>query len=152
MVEAEHGRVAIDALMGLPASLSRKLAATGQELHEVHDHRHEEHKHEDEAAQPDHPFESGSWTCPGVLSADKLIQALKQLPRSVIRVKGWVVTDRHGPVIVHFAGRRVRFEPLGDNPPVTENQLVYIGLREEAMHEALNATLSRLVDPARLPV
>jgi G3E family GTPase len=147
MVEAVQGRVAIDALMGLPASLPRKPDAVEKETGKVHEHRHADHQQ----AQPDHPFESGSWTGSGVLSADGLIQALKQLPRSVIRVKGWVVTDRHGPVIVHFAGRRVRFEPPGEHPRITDNQLVYIGLREEGMHTALKQALGPLASAARLP-
>ena len=140
MVEAVRGRVAIEALMGLPDSLPRKPYAVGPQTDKVHEHGHADHEH----TQPDHPFESGSWTCPGVLSADELKQALKQLPRSIIRVKGWVVTDRHGPVIVHFAGRRVRFEPPGEHPSIMDNQLVYIGLREEAMHTALKQALGPL--------
>ncbi len=164
MIETAYGKVALDALMG-----PRRLGGTAaprtrhHSHHGDHHHGHEHHErghhdlHQGEAGgarlqdvdqEPDHPFESGSWTCKGVLSADGLIQALKRLPRSVIRVKGWVRTDRHGPVIVHFAGRRVRFEPLAglqeDFAADADNQLVYIGLRGEALDAAMQAALAPL--------
>lgn len=101
-----------------------------------------EHRHDDAHGSPDHPFESGLWRAPGVLDADRLIAALKALPASVIRAKGRVVTDRHGPTLVHLAGGRVRFE----KPPATRaheesNELVYIGLRGEDLETRVSASL-----------
>ncbi len=154
MLETAYGKVALDALMG-PGRL-HKTAERFRRHQQHHHHGHAPH-HDGAAAgrqgeaggDPDHPFESGSWSCPGVLSADGLVKALKRLPRSVIRVKGWVRTDRHGPVIVHFAGRRVRFELLAgldaDFGAGADNQLVYIGLRGEALDAAMAAALSPLI-------
>ncbi|WP_237173756.1 CobW family GTP-binding protein [Paracandidimonas lactea] len=108
----------------------------------------------DTAAEPDHPFEGGVWSARGILDADRLTHALKSLPRAVIRVKGWVVTDRHGPVMVHLAGGRVRFEPLPTGVLETQragvletpvNELVYIGLRGLNPRAAVDAALAPLV-------
>ncbi len=65
----------------------------------------------DTAAEPDHPFEGGVWSARGILDADRLTHALKSLPRAVIRVKVWVVTDRHGPVMVHLAAAECVLNP-----------------------------------------
>jgi len=93
----------------------------------------------------DHPFESGRWTAPGVLNADALIAALKRLPKTIVRVKGWVTTDRHGPAVVQLAGGRVRVERRPAETEPISNQLVYIGLRGEdidaAMDQILKASL-----------
>ncbi len=140
MIDAEQGKVSLDALMGLPAALDRCLAGAAHESSHAHGHAY------NEAPEPDHPFESGSWSAKGVLPADGLVRALKQLPRSVIRVKGWVVTDRHGPVIIHFAGRRVRFEQPAGTTDITENQLVYIGLRSEPLQALIEQALAPLLD------
>ena len=106
-----------------------------------HDHSH----HAD--AELDHPFESGSWSSSGVLDADRLIAALKSLPRSVIRAKGWVTTDRHGATLVHLAGGRVRFEKLPGTVSIQRNELVYIGLRGQIPAAVVAATL----DGAHIP-
>ncbi|WP_298015516.1 CobW family GTP-binding protein [uncultured Castellaniella sp.] len=131
MIEATHGQVALQALMGL-------TGAPG-------DGGGRDHDHGADHADPDHPFESGVWRGEGVLSADRLVRALKQLPRAVIRIKGWVVTDRHGPAVVHFAGRRVRFQAMAGMPPdaagETPNRLVYIGLRGEPLDAIVRAAL-----------
>lgn len=78
--------------------------------------------------QPEHPFVSLAWTGTGIMSADRLLAALRGLPRSIIRAKGTVTTDYHGPAIVHFAGRRVQFQRLPDDRDLNNNELVYIGL------------------------
>jgi len=125
MIEARHGRVALGALTGLARAAHRSDHGPGHAR-----------------ADPDHPFESGAWTGAGVLSADRLIRALKHLPRAVIRAKGRVVTDRHGPVVVQFAGRRVRFETGADAPTGgAPNHLIYIGLRGEPLDDIVRAAL-----------
>lgn len=163
--ETQHARVPVDVLSGQAARLDDlrrhgsqqghnhdQAHASGHEAEPVHTHAH---SHADE---PDHPFEGGSWTGEGILNADQLIQTLKQLPRAVIRLKGWVVTDRHGPVIVHLAGRRVRFEqPARDRVATTGlavNELVFIGLKDQgvpvAVAQALGALLPGCVPSAAL--
>lgn len=81
-------------------------------------------------SDPAHPFQGWLWRAPPLLDADMLAERLKQLPRHVLRAKGWVRTSRHGWVLVQFAGRRVRFDtqaraPAGQHEP----SLVVIGMR-----------------------
>ncbi|TEA80059.1 CobW family GTP-binding protein [Allopusillimonas ginsengisoli] len=143
-IEARHGRLPIEALSGQPAQLERlrqRNARTAQDAESPHPHSHP-HEH---AIEADHPFEGGSWSGAGIFNADQLIQALKQLPRSVIRVKGWVVTDRHGPAIVHLAGRRVRVERLPATQVIAMNELVYIGLKGEKVQAVMEQALGALV-------
>ncbi|TAM85007.1 MAG: GTP-binding protein [Candidimonas sp.] len=116
--------------------------------------RNKEHilGHEYEHGVPDHPFEGGVWRGDGVLGADALIAALKGLPRTVVRVKGWVTTDRHGPAIVHLAGGRVRIERLARRSSVLDNELVYIGIRGTNVHDAVCQALAPLgTHPAQWP-
>ncbi|TAM91028.1 MAG: GTP-binding protein [Candidimonas sp.] len=109
-----------------------------------------DHDHDGEV--PDHPFEGGVWRGDGVLGADALIAALKGLPRTVVRVKGWVTTDRHGPAIVHLAGGRVRVERLARRSPALDNELVYIGIRGTNVHDAVRKALAPLeTHPAQWP-
>src|SRR5690606_36785085 len=92
-------------------------------------------------SDPAHPFATGSWQPPSLVNADKLKEAIKRLPRSIIRMKGLVKTDRHGAVIVHYAGRRVRFEALDSQEIDLPLQLVYIGLNNQPLKEQVQACL-----------
>lgn len=130
VIETQHGQVPVEALSGQPDLLEALRVDAG------HDHAH--------APPADHPFEGGRWSGTGMLSADQLVQTLKQLPRSVLRVKGWVVTDRHGPAIVHLAGRRVRFERRTADQAVPHNELVYIGLKGQGVQEHVCRALEGL--------
>ncbi|MBB5215968.1 G3E family GTPase [Parapusillimonas granuli] len=103
------------------------------------------HHHED----PDHPFEGGVWSAPGMLNADRLIAALKGLPADVIRVKGRVVTDRHGSAVVQLAGGRVRIEKAPAAAEAPRNELVYIGLRGRGIGAAVSAALDALAAESR---
>lgn len=79
---------------------------------------------------PGHPFQSWLWPAPAVLHADRLADALRQLPRHWLRAKGWVRTERHGWVLVQLAGRRVRFDRQAERPAeVRSPSLVFIGMR-----------------------
>lgn len=94
----------------------------------------------------DHPFVSYTWTGPGVFSAERLMTCLKQLPRAVIRMKGLVVTDYHGPVLISFAGRRAQFHAIdSDQTSGVVNQLVCIGLPpgcdEDVLHHIVEHCL-----------
>jgi len=94
-----------------------------------HDHGHE----------PDHPFESWFWPAGAPLRAEALTRALKALPRGVVRAKGWVTTDRHGPVLVQYAGGRVRYARVEPGRAIPAG-LVLIGARglaRDAIGQAL---------------
>lgn len=99
-------------------------------------------------ADPEHPFQGWLWRAPALLDADALVRCLKQMPRDVLRAKGWVRTDRHGWVLVQFAGRRVRFDAqavVPDAPPAPG--LVVIGMRGVTDMRAIAARLDRMASP-----
>lgn len=128
VIETRHGQVPVEALSRQP-DLLEALRSNAGHIH---------------ASPADHPFEGGCWTGTGILNADQLAQTLKQLPRSVLRIKGWVVTDRHGLAIVHLAGRRVRFERRAGGQEASRNELVYIGLKGQGVHEQVRHALEGL--------
>ncbi len=98
-------------------------------------------------SDPAHPFQSWLWRAPALLDADTLAVRLKQLPRDVLRAKGWVRTSRHGWVLVQFAGRRVRIDTQARPPAgLHEPSLVVIGMRGVTRMAAVAAHL----DPAAL--
>ena len=146
MVTADNGRVALQALSGLRTDFGDAgLCSPGcsDPAHEHGHHDHSDHNHAN--SEPDHPFQTGVWQAPGRINADHLRDALKQLPRGIVRMKGVVETDRHGPVIVHYAGRRVRFEPMTTAAANVPRQLVYIGLRDQPLAEQVASCLGGLV-------
>ncbi|KRC68295.1 cobalamin biosynthesis protein CobW [Achromobacter sp. Root83] len=80
--------------------------------------------------EPEHPFQSWLWRAPALLDADELARRLRQLPRDLLRAKGWVRTDRHGWVLVQLAARRVRFDTQARPPADLDGpSLVLIGMR-----------------------
>lgn len=99
--------------------------------------RHGQHSPAGHDDEPDHAFMTYAWTGEGIFSADRLAAAMKNLPRSIIRAKGFVTTDYHGPAIIHFAGRRVQFQAVATHDSPTANQLVYIGLPGDLDSEKL---------------
>ncbi len=134
IVEAEHGRVPVDSLTGAPGQeILAKWPGDGH----THDHSHQ---HE----VPDHPFEGGSWSGTGVLDADRIVAALKHLPRTIIRAKGRVTTYRHGPAIIHLAGGRVRIERAAQEHGPPTNELIYIGVRNAEIHAVVREALEPL--------
>ncbi|MGY6271587.1 CobW family GTP-binding protein [Achromobacter denitrificans] len=137
LIEACEGRVDLRCLLG--------EAAIGQPAqHDCHaaDCAHPAHR----AGEPDHPFESWLWRAPYLLDADRLAERLRQLPRPLLRAKGWVRTDRHGLVLVQLAGRRVRYDTRARPPAgLDEPALVLIGLRGAVDPAAVQAWLA----PAR---
>lgn len=95
------------------------------------------------APAPLHPFQSWLWRAPALLDADELALRLRQLPRQLLRAKGWVRTDRHGWVLVQLAGRRVRFDAQARRPPdVDEPALVLIGMRGAIRIDEISAWLA----------
>lgn len=148
MVEANQGKVALQALSGLQTRFGGTgLCAPGCE--DTSHHHATDHAHSD--SDPEHPFATGSWQAPSLLNADQLKDALKRLPRSIIRMKGMVRTDRHGAVIVHYAGRRVRFETLHQHETSLPLQLVYIGLNNQPLKEQIDACLGHMLQAPKAP-
>lgn len=91
---------------------------------------HPAHVHGGLPQDPDHPFQSWLWRAPAMLDADRLATRLRELPRQLLRAKGWVRTDRHGLVLVQMAGRRVRYDTQARPPAdLDAPSLVLIGMR-----------------------
>ncbi len=134
VIQTVHGRVAIEAMLGL-GRVPQAVDPGGHVPDTAASPWHGQ-------GEPDHPFQSGSLSAPGILDADLLVAGLKRLPRSLVRLKGWVTTDRHGPAIVQFAGRRIRFESIASCPGGKDNQLVYIGMRGAALHDAVGQVMA----------
>ena len=137
LIEACEGRVDLRYLLGDSAAApveGHACAGPGCS--------HPAHHHED----PAHPFESWLWPAPALLNADRLAERLRQMPRQLLRAKGWVRTDRHGLVLVQLAGRRVRYDTRASPPTEAPPQgLVMIGLRGALDRDALAAWLAAAV-------
>lgn len=73
------------------------------------------HEHDDEKTSP---FVSWFWSVNQPLNAEQLTAALKGLPRCIVRAKGWVITGRHGEVLVQYASGRVRYSQTPPAVPV----------------------------------
>jgi len=134
VVEAQEGRVDLRYLCGEPPGHHDCGGADcGHPAHRAHAH----------ADDPDHPFQSWLWPAPAMLDADRLAERLRQAPRQLLRAKGWVRTERHGLVLVQFAGRRVRYDTQA-RPPAGPQQpgLVLIGLRGAVDPDAVAAWLA----------
>ncbi|KOF52905.1 MULTISPECIES: CobW family GTP-binding protein [unclassified Achromobacter] len=91
-----------------------------------------------------HPFQSWTWQAPALLDADRFAQALRQLPRAILRAKGWVRTQRHGWVLVQLAGGRVRYDTQAARPEdASFPALVLIALRGQTSPDLIAANLNR---------
>jgi len=119
----------------------------------AYEHRHAQdydhnHAHDHDHA-PHHPFQTWVWHPPAVLDADQFASSLRQLPRAVIRAKGWVRTDRHGWVLVQLASRRVRYDTQAEPPKDLQTPgLVLISLAGAVAQDAVAAQLALAVTPA----
>ena len=139
-VEADERVATLPAAVEVAAYRVVGEAVTNAARHAQADHVHRDHD------EPDHPFEGGAWTGAGVLDADRLIAALRGLPKTVIRAKGWVVTDRHGPALVHLAGGRVRITRAPHRPGAVANEVVYIGIRGAGVGGIISEALTPLLE------
>ena len=134
ILETTHGKVPLDLALGVGTYDLRRFSGTsGLDVHvhpngEAHDHDHA-HDREDEH---DHTlvFNTWSYMTDKPLSHRAVRHAVKTLPATIYRAKGFVyldeTPDRKG--IVHVVGQRARLiigEPWGDEKPGT--QLVFIG-------------------------
>ena len=132
ILETTHGKVLPDLVLGVGTyDLRRFSGKSGLDVHvhadgEAHDHE-DEHSHEH-----DHTlvFNTWSYTTNKPLSHQAVRHAVRTLPATIYRAKGFVyldeTPDRKG--IVHVVGQRARLiigEPWGDEKPGT--QLVFIG-------------------------
>ena len=142
ILETTHGKVPLDLVLGVGTyDLRRFSGKSGLDVHvhadgEAHDHDHvhgsEDEHHHEHSHEHDHAlvFNTWSYTTDKPLSHQAVRQAVKTLPATIYRAKGFVhlyeIPDRKG--IVHVVGQRARLiigEPWGDEKPGT--QLVFIG-------------------------
>ena len=142
ILETTHGKVPLDLVLGVGTyDLRRFSGKSGLDVHvhadgEAHDHDHahgsEDEHHHEHSHEHDHTlvFNTWSYTTDKPLSHQAVRQAVKTLPATIYRAKGFVyldeTPDRKG--IVHVVGQRARLiigAPWGDEKPGT--QLVFIG-------------------------
>ena len=142
ILETTHGKVPLDLVLGVGTyDLRRFSEKSGLDVHvhadgEAHDHDHahgsEDEHHHEHSHEHDHTlvFNTWSYTTDKPLSHQAVRQAVKTLPATIYRAKGFVyldeTPDRKG--IVHVVGQRARLiigGPWGDEKPGT--QLVFIG-------------------------
>ena len=142
ILETTHGKVPLDLVLGVGTyDLRRFSGKSGLDVHvhadgEAHDHDHahgseDEHYHE-HSHEHDHTlvFNTWSYMTDKPLSHQAVRQAVRTLPATIYRAKGFVylyeIPSRKG--IVHVVGQRARLiigEPWGAEKPGT--QLVFIG-------------------------
>jgi G3E family GTPase len=86
-------------------------------------------------APPSHGFQTAVWRCPGPLDPTRLRTALEQLPRSVLRVKGFFEfgPDR-APTLLQYAAERWAFTSHAGE---VEPAFVFIGTPEMPAAAAL---------------
>jgi G3E family GTPase len=153
IIEAAHGRVAPELVLGVGAYAPEMLAARAPHdvhVHEAgvptdhdhdHHHEHDDHDHDDgehEAHDHDHDhadhslvFETWHWTTREPLSLKALRKVLDNLPLTIYRAKGFVnlaeMPDNRG--VLHMVGKRISLtfgtEWQADETPGTE--IVVIG-------------------------
>ena len=142
ILETTHGKVPLDLVLGIGTyDLRRFSGRSGLDVHvhadgEAHDHDHahgrEDEHHHEHRHEPDHTlvFNTWSYTTDKPLSHRAVSDALKSLPATIYRAKGFVylydIPSRKG--IVHVVGQRARLiigAPWGEEKPGT--QLVFIG-------------------------
>ena len=142
ILETTHGKVPLDLVLGVGTyDLRRFSGKSGLDVHvhadgEAHDHDHahgsEDEHHHEHSHEHDHTlvFNTWSYMTDKPLSHQAVRQAVKTLPATIYRAKGFVylydIPNRKG--IVHVVGQRARLiigGPWGDEKPGT--QLVFIG-------------------------
>jgi len=147
LVEVQEGRV--DWLSLMEGLVPDARVTHGHDGASVHDHTDHHHAHDHHAAHdhtPQHPFQTWVWHPPAVLNADQFASSLRQLPRAVIRAKGWVQTDRHGWVLVQLASRRVRYDMQAKPPNDLQTPaLVLINLEGTVEQDAVAAQLEQAI-------
>lgn len=94
-----------------------------------HDHDHHEHNHDHHASA--HGFASVQWPLPAQVSREKLTQWLKNLPREVIRAKGFVRFQDEPDKLYTFQkvedSQNILYLPL-DRQFQTEPLAIFIGV------------------------
>ena len=142
ILETTHGKVPLDLVLGIGTyDLRRFSEKPGLDVHvhadgEAHDHDHahgrEDEHHHEHRHEHDHTLVYNTWsyTTDKPLSQRAVRHAVKTLPATIYRAKGFVylydIPSRKG--IVHVVGQRARLiigAPWGDEKPGT--QLVFIG-------------------------
>ena len=136
ILEATFGKVPLDLVLGVGRyDLQRFAGRPGLDVHihadgEAHEHEHPDVHHHQHHTDHTLVFNTWCYTTDKPLSRGAVRDAVKTLPATIYRAKGFVhLADSPGRKgIVHVAGKRVRLimgEPWGDESPGT--QLVFIG-------------------------
>ena len=136
ILEATFGEVPLDLVLGVGTyDLHRFAGKSGLDVHihadsEAHEHDHPHENHHEHHTDHTLVFNTWCYTTDKPLSRGAVLDAVKALPATIYRAKGFVyladIPSRQG--IVHVAGKRARLiigEPWGDESPGT--QLVFIG-------------------------
>jgi len=131
VLETQHGQIGAHALPLLWQTEQNRCGSGPPASRPArHGHAHD-HAHAHTAHAVAHPFATWLWQAPPLLDSQRLAQCMRQLPRTLLRAKGWVHTRQHGPALLQWASRRLRLQaqtPPADAPP--NPALVFIGLRE----------------------
>jgi G3E family GTPase len=136
ILEATYGAVPLELVLGVGAyDLQRFAGKPGLEVHVheaggAHEHDHAHGHHHAHHANHTIVFDTWSYTTRTPLSYPAVREALRSLPATIYRAKGFLylndLPNRKG--IVHVVGRRARLmvgERWGDAVPAT--RLVFIG-------------------------
>ncbi len=154
LLEATHGRVPLELLLGVGQFDAEKLMQRRAADVHVHDAGDEHHRH-----HTDHSlvFETWHWTSDQPLLLKRLKKAVETLPATIYRAKGFAYLadspDRRA--VLHVVGRRVTLslgDAWGDEPPRT--QIVVIGAHggvdAEALRTRFEGTLAANAPPSEI--
>jgi G3E family GTPase len=125
LVKTTHARVPLDVLLGASARASRRPPPADEMV-------------------PHPGFGSFSWRWTDPLPFRPLFDALKSLPPSVLRAKGWLnLAERPGQrVVTHLVGRRLYAQPEGAWRDEPQSTLVFIGTFGPDDQAAIEARLA----------
>jgi len=158
ILETVHADAPLPLLVDQPVDLDLSGHSHEHEHKHNHDHEHNHrHGHTDEHEhnhEHDHEATFRRWSYRSDVpftTLDDVRRGLRELPDSILRVKGFVATEatREQRVLLQMAGRRVAFTDRGAWPNAPTTALAILGLPDGPSDAEVQSILNaRLAGPA----
>lgn len=134
ILETHKGEINADVIFGIS---SVELDALLTAAENTADHNHSSHLTDDELE---------GFTCwlPAHIDKYRLQTFLEALPKTIFRVKGFVIDDQSQVWLVNKVGTRVTFDAVPSIQNQTEGRLVFIGYQATSHHPEIQHQLESL--------